>query len=241
MAEISKTLDQGLALLDEVAANGPGSVADLAERCGLNRTVAHRLITTFVQRGYLRRDHEGHVALGPALMALGERVEVTLRSAARIPLRVLGGKLKETAVITVAEDGEAVALDQFAHFGRHLLRVDYRPGFRHPLDRAAHGKAILAFRDDDGLGPRLDAEERARIRRRGYAESHDELQQGAAGLAAPVFGPDGRVVASIGVVAPVDRMPERRMAARAVLEAAAATSRNLGFEIPGREAGVAHP
>ncbi len=232
MTEISKTLDQGLTLLDEVGANGAGTVADLAARCGLNRTVAHRLVNTLVGRGFLRRDENGQVALGPALMVLGEQVETSLRGAAQIPLRVLSGKLKETAVITVAEDGEAVALDQFAHM--HLLRVDYRPGFRHPLDQAAHGKAILAFRDDEDSGPRLDPEERTRIRRRGYADSQGELQQGAAGLAAPVFGPDGRVVASIGIVAPADRMPDRRVAARAVLEAAAAVSRNLGFESPRR-------
>ncbi len=206
-------------LLDAVAAHGPGTVSDLADRSGLNRTVTHRLVATLEQRGFLRRNEDGRVTLGPALLDLGDRVETDLRAAARIPLQVL----------TVPDGAEAVAIEQNNGF-HHALRVEYRPGFRHPLDRAAHGKAILAFMGDAPAG--LPGDEAAVIRRRGFAVSRDELQLGAAGLAAPVFARGGAVIASIGVVAPLDRMPPEREAARAVLEAAADTSRNLGFHVP---------
>ncbi len=227
--EIAKTLDQGLMLLDAVAEHGPGTVADLADRSGLNRTVTHRLVATLEQRGFLRRAEDGRVGLGPTLLDLGDRVETDLRAAARIPLQVLTARTRETAVLTVPDGAEAVAIEQNSGF-HHLLRVDYRPGFRHPLDRAAHGKVILAFMPVPPTD--LDDDEAKRIRRRGYATSHDELQLGAAGLAAPVFGRGGTVIASIGVVAPLDRMPSEREAARAVLEAAADASRNLGFHVP---------
>ncbi len=227
--EIAKTLDQGLMLLDAVAEHGPGTVADLADRSGLNRTVTHRLVATLEQRGFLRRSEDGRVALGPALLDLGDRVETDLRAATRIPLQVLSGRTRETAVVTVPDGVEAVAVEQNNGF-YHMLRVDYRPGFRHPLDRAAHGKAILAFMADPPLA--LPAEEAEAIRRRGYAVSRDELQLGAAGLAAPVFARGSQVIASIGIVAPLDRIPPQRDAARAVLEAAAEASRNLGFHVP---------
>ncbi len=219
-------------LLDAVAEHGPGTVADLADRSGLNRTVTHRLVATLEQRGFLRRSDDGRVALGPALLDLGDHVETDLRAATRIPLRVLGARTKETSVVTVPDGTEAVAVEQNNGL-YHMLRVDYRPGFRHPLDRAAHGKAILAFLADPPL--ELPAAEAATIRRRGYAVSRDELQLGAAGLAAPVFAHGSRVIASIGIVAPLDRIPPEREAARAVLEAAAEASRNLGFHVPRKD------
>ena len=47
-----------------VSDGGPGSVAEIAERSGLNRTVAHRLIATLEARGYLRRGPYGDFSLG---------------------------------------------------------------------------------------------------------------------------------------------------------------------------------
>ena len=230
MPEIAKTLDQGLMLLDDVAERGPGSVSDVAQRTGLNRTVAHRLISTLETRGYLRRDPDGLVTLGSTLLGMGERVETDLRGAARIPLQVLTATMRETAVLTVPDGDEAVAIDQDAGpAGHHLVRVDYRPGMRHPLDKAAHGTAILAFRDESREASTLPGDEQRRIRERGYAVSHDELQLGASGIASPVFGRDGTVVASLGIVAPVERFPDESQAARAVLAAAADTSRALGY------------
>ncbi len=226
MPEIAKTLDQGLMLLDDVAEHGPGSVSDVAQRTGLNRTVAHRLIATLETRGSLRRNSDGLVTLGSSLLGLGEQVDTDLRSAARIPVQLLTVKMRETAVLSVPDGDEAVAIDQNGGLGsHHLVRVDYRPGMRHPLDKAAHGKAIIAFREDSTL----PATEQRRIRKRGYAVSHDELQLGASGIASPVFSRDGSVVASVGIVAPVERFPDEQKAARAVLEAAAETSRALGF------------
>jgi len=223
MAEIAKTLDQGLELLRVVSDEGPGTVADLAERSGLNRTVVHRLVTTLERRRYVQRDDRGDVGLGPALIELGEQVRPNLRAAAAVPLKILAGAVHETAVLSIADGDEAVAIDQVEDLG-HIIRVDYRPGLRHPLHRAAHGRAILAFRSETAPSdPGL-----VEIRRRGYALSHDELQAGAAGIASPIFDGQHNVIASIGIVAPVDRMPAERRAADAVVEAAAATSRQLG-------------
>ncbi len=220
-------------LLDAIAEHGPASIAELAGRTGLNRTVVHRLVATLDQRGFARRRDDGSVALGPSLLDLGDHVESDLRAVARIPLQVLAARTGETAVITVPDGAEAVAIDQ-ANTLRHVIRVDYRPGFRHPLDRSAHGKAILAFMDEPPMPP--DRGEAGVIRRRGFAVSRDELQAGAAGLAAPVFRRGGAVVASIGIVAPLDRMPGEETAARAVIEAAAETSRGLGFRLPRKSA-----
>lgn len=70
MAEISSTGDQMLAVLETVAEEGPLSAAGVARRLDVNRTVAHRLLTTLHRRAYLRRDSQG--ASGRAILAFAE-------------------------------------------------------------------------------------------------------------------------------------------------------------------------
>jgi DNA-binding IclR family transcriptional regulator len=73
--------------------------------------------------------------------------------------------------------------------------VAYRAGFRHPLDRGAAGKAILAARQSQSVDP-------------GYTLTHGELEAGASGAAAPLIGVTG-VEGSVGVVMLADSVPER--------------------------------
>jgi DNA-binding IclR family transcriptional regulator len=226
MAETSKTVDQALVLLKAIASGGTGSTSELARRTGLNRTVAHRLLATLDRHGFVRR-HGDTWELGIALLGLGQRVEPELRQAARPLLAELVAHAGETAVLSVPDGEQAVALDQVLAT-EHVVRVEYPPGFRHPLALAAHGRAILAFSEPpliervlghadepDALAEDLDA-----IRRRGYATSHDELRSGAWGLAVPVIGADDRVMGSIGVVAPVSRLPDEAALASLALAAA---------------------
>ena len=49
-------------------------------------------------------------------------------------------------------------------------------------------------------------------RRQGYAVSLAEVTAGACGISAPVLGPSGWAVASIGVSGPLERLTDRRRA-----------------------------
>jgi DNA-binding IclR family transcriptional regulator len=232
--ELSKTADQALAMLEAVAGHGPGSATDLARRVGINRTVAHRLLATLERRRYVRRDPQGY-ALGMAVLELAGRLAPRLRTAARPALECLAAEFGETAVLSVPDGDDAVAVEQVLG-GEHVVVVQYRPGFRHALTRGAHGRALLACADPAQVerllarsGDGEQAAERLRdTRTRGYAVSRDELQLGASGLAAPVRDLDGRVVASLGVVAPVHRFPDVDRLAAAVMREAAATAQRLG-------------
>jgi len=65
------------------------------------------------------------------------------------------------------------------------------------------------------------------VRRRGWAASVGERESGVASVSAPVFGPDGRVVAAVSVSGPIDRLtrqPGRLHAAEVVAAARALTS-----------------
>jgi len=77
------------------------------------------------------------------------------------------------------------------------------------------------------------------VRGSGFARTHEELELGLDAVAAPVFGPDGDVVAALDVSGPAHRVrsmdgPELE---RLTQEAAADLSRRLGYR--GRRPGIA--
>jgi DNA-binding IclR family transcriptional regulator len=55
---------------------------------------------------------------------------------------------------------------------------------------------------------RSDLEE---TRRRGYAVDHEEIYEGVSGVAAPVFTPGGKVIATLSIVGPEFRMTDDRI------------------------------
>ena len=52
--------------------------------------------------------------------------------------------------------------------------------------------------------------ELARIRECGYAESHEETDVGAWGIATPIQGRDGEVIAAIGIAGPSSRFTDEQ-------------------------------
>jgi DNA-binding IclR family transcriptional regulator len=236
MAEQSKTVDKALDLLLAVGDGRGGRVGDLARRTGQSRTATLRLLTSLERRGFVRRTTDGF-ALGAALLRLGLQVEPAIRRAARPGLEALAAQFGETALVAVPDGSEAVAIDQVLGTAHRFMQVRYRPGHRHALTEAAHGRAILAFRPpseiEAALGELPDgqagalAAELDLVRRRGFVFSSGELEPGAAGLAAPILDGAGVALASIGVVAPDHRLPDLDELAAAVCRAAAVASDEL--------------
>jgi len=206
--ETAQTLDRGLRLLYLVA-DSPGgvSVTEAASHLGVGRAVVYRLVGTLVEHNLVRRDRGGRLRLGVGVLQLARRIQPLLAGAARAPLRRLAEDVGATAHLTVAEGDEGVAV-LVVEPSWTQFHVAYRTGSRHPLDRGAAGRAILAGRAGDGA----------------LVTSEGELQPGAHGVAAPVLGVDG-LDASVGVVAlaPLDL----DTVGPAVLAAASAVTRAL--------------
>ena len=205
MAETSKTVDLAVRVMHQIRSSGPAPTSELARRLGLGRTVVARLVATLERHDLVRRTPAG-VDLGYGLVGLADRVAPAVRHAARPHLQGLAATFNETAVLAVVDGDDAVAVDQVVPEGR-VVRIHYHPGTRHPLAVAAHGRAMLAHVEPAvvarlaGGDPDLLAE-LARVRRKGYAVSHDELEEGVAGIAAAIVDRTGRPLGSLGVVAP---------------------------------------
>jgi DNA-binding IclR family transcriptional regulator len=237
--ETAQTLDRGLRLLQFVA-DAPGglTITEAAHRLGVGRAVVYRLAATLVGHGMIRRDAAGQLRIGPGVLQLARRAQPLIADAALPALRRLAEQVGATAHLTVADSGEAVAL-AVVEPSWTQFHVAYRAGSRHPLDRGAAGRAILAGRsgaaddaepadaDPADAGP-ADAEPPASDRPQGtieWIESAGELQSGAYGIAAPVLGVPG-LEASVGVVALAPLDPE--LAGPVVVTAARAVAQALG-------------
>ena len=230
----SRTLSRGLALLVALGEEPEGAtVSGLADATGLDRAVLYRLLDTLSEAGFVTRDQDTRrFRLGLAMLELGVRAAqgLEVRRLAGPALRSLMEDTGETSCLAVRDRDDLVVVEVVEPVDR-FVQVNYRIGFRHPLGIAAHGKALLAFLPDGARDPSL-----APIRQRGIAYTRDELEAGAAGVAAPVFDHTGRAVAAVGIVAPTSRMPEPEAVALRVLRSAREISERLGWR-PRRTAG----
>lgn len=239
MTDISSTGDRMLSALETVADHGPVSAADVARRNGINRTVAHRLLTTLHRRAYVRRVQGGYV-VGPAVMRLAHSVEPELVGAILPEVTALAEETGETVVAHVIDGADAVVIAQ-AIGTRHLVRVQHEEGSRHPLAVGASGRVLLAFQPPERIeAVARDAADPATLERRlegvralGYAVSHDELQAGAHGVAAAIRDRTGVSRASVAIVVPTGRAGALNDHLESLLQTAGRVERRLFGDLAG--------
>ncbi len=213
-------------------------LAQISQLAGLNKTTAHRLLQALHSESLLDRNAgNGAYRLGPALMALGVQAlsSDNLRLKARPLLKRLAEETGETATLEVPIDDTMLILDEVT--GGHFLAAGGNVGTRWPMHATSTGKAFIAF-DEFGLerlGDRLtpltahtivehDAlqDQFGEIRRRGFAETVDELEDGFTGVGAVVRGSSGEILGALSICGPTQRMSEsRRSSLGATLCAAA--------------------
>lgn len=204
------------------------SLAELSAASGLNKTTAHRLLRALQSEALIDRNSlTGGYCLGPALMALGVQALASsdLRRRVRPLLRALAAETGETATLEVPVEQSMLILDEVQ--GSHVVAAAGNVGTRWPLHATSTGKAILAFDESglDRLGSPLSAltdktltdreafrPQLIEIRRKGYAVTVDELEDGFAAVAAVVRGGLGDVQAALSIGGPTRRLGARRRA-----------------------------
>jgi DNA-binding IclR family transcriptional regulator len=192
----SQTLDRGLRTLELVAGHRtPMTVAEVAERLGLHRSIAYRMLRTLEDHRLVRRDAQNRFSAGAGLAVLAREVFPTLQSLALPELSLLANEVGKTAFLVVRQGDEAVtvAVVEPRQSGAH---VAYRPGMRHDVGRGAPGLALLA-------GSPPVAGERPEVtlaRSRGWVATRAEVLDGMSAVAAPVIDPRGACHGAVAVV-----------------------------------------
>jgi IclR family transcriptional regulator, acetate operon repressor len=236
----ARAIDRAAALLvDVIEADAPRSLGELAADGGLPRSTAARLAATLERRGLLRRGAGGFLQPGPVLVDYARRgARGDLTELAQPVLERLAARSGETVNLVVAAGGGAACVAQAD--GRFLLGGSNWVGRTIPFHCSAGGKALLAFGAAALPQGRLerrtaktvttrDALERdlAATRARGWSTIVDELEEGLAGVGAPVLGRDGRAAAALTIYGPIVRLTDERipeLGAALVAEASALSS-----------------
>lgn len=203
-------------------------LAEISALSGLNKTTTHRLLQALHSEELLDRNPgTGAYRLGPGMMALGVQALSSndLRLRARPLLKRLAEETGETATLEVPIDDTMLILDEIA--GKHFVGASGNVGTRWPIHATSTGKAYIAFEQDGSA--RLSAElpsltartitqldelekQLGDIRRRGFAETVDELEDGFSGVAAVVRGGMGELLGALSICGPSQRMSENRRA-----------------------------
>ncbi|MBU8545065.1 MULTISPECIES: SMP-30/gluconolactonase/LRE family protein [Roseomonadaceae] len=246
----TQALTRGIALLGLVAdAPAPLRFAEIADRAGLARPTAHRILAALVEARLLRHEPSSQTyALGSRFLEMAHRVwdGFDLRATAAPELERLARLAGETARLAVL-DGDGVLYVDQREAEQEAVRLVNRVGARALPHASACGKAMLAqlpAAERQALlealsplaapGPRTVTDVAALERDlslsavRGYALSLQEAAAGVNGVAAAVLDRRARPLGAICLVGPAFRLDEPRLHAlgREVMEAARRISGN---------------
>jgi DNA-binding IclR family transcriptional regulator len=209
---------------------GRATATSVARAIGLPQPTVARLIATLADAGLIEHDGDGYV-IGYELIRLvrsGDPHRGMVRRAHPI-LQQLARDVAETVTLTIPRPPlGAEVISQVD--GGHLVGDTDWVGLEFPLHASATGKLALADLIEPELSrhlatgrfercasrtivdPAAMASELDRVRRLGYAESVDELEDGFAAIAASARDGLGRSVAMIGINGPTFRYDAVRRA-----------------------------
>jgi DNA-binding IclR family transcriptional regulator len=202
------------------------ALAELANRTGLYKSTALRLLASLEHARLLQRLEDGRYALGGEVARLHAiyAASFSLDRVVTPVLRQLVAQTGESAAYHVRQGDARVCL--YRVDSPHPVREHIAVGERLPLERGSGGRVLSAF--DAELAKRGTARDRrlyAEIRARGFHASVGDRLAEVAGISAPVFHADGSLAASLTLTMPSHRYDERY--AKAVLEAARRLSGRL--------------
>ena len=204
------------------------TVSQVAERLGVARSTAHRLLAMLVFRDFAVQDEDRTYRAGPVLeLAMRSPSPVSaLRNAALPHLRRLADVFGETTNLTI-RTGDTVRFIASAECTQ-ALRVGSREGMVFPAHRTTAGLLLLAeldpaqlddvyagdrYREHPGERPDLAAlpAELARIRRSGYVVNKERSERGLIAVGVLVRDAAGIGIAGLSVSMPTVRYDQHRL------------------------------
>lgn len=211
-------------ILDD--SNTEWGVRQLAEALRLSPSTVYRLLIALEEHGLLEKDHQsGRYRIGFELYRMAYRAQ------SKFPLREIAMPLMRRMV---DECNETVFLGVYDRFRMEMMYIAVAES-QHPLRYVlplyewipvycgASGLVIMAFLPEEErrliiertkltpltdrtiTDPAILEQELAIIRDKGYSITRGQRIPGAIAIAAPIWGPDGRVLGEIHITTPEQR------------------------------------
>ena len=206
-------------------AGGPLGVTEVADRAGLPKSTAARLLATLAREGAVEQvPGDTGYRLGPRLatLAAGLTPVRSLAALAHLALTELAVSAGEAAGLSVPDGDLVHYIDQVDT--PNPVSVRDWTGSRVPLHAVSSGQVLLAFRPPAAVERYLERplerftartivdpealRERLRVvRHDGYAWVREEFDEGINSVAAPIADASGEVVAAVHLHGPSYRFP----------------------------------
>ena len=222
------------------------TIAALARRAGLPLTTTYRMVDELCAEGLLERNSAGRLFLGTRLWEVISRSSpvIGLREAALPHMEDVQVVIGHHTALGVLDGDEVLYIERL---GSRSSTINITAAAKRlPIHGASSGLVLLAYApaefQEEILGRPLEkftehtitdpAQLRRRladVRKQGYSAMAGIIVPESSGVAVPVFGPDGAVIAALSVIVPIHG--ENVPATVPVLKAAArGISRTLGWQ-----------
>ncbi|MBP1729436.1 MAG: helix-turn-helix transcriptional regulator, IclR family [Deltaproteobacteria bacterium] len=219
---VEKALDILELLADELS---DATLPHIAEKLGISRNKAFRLLATLESRGLVQREeHSGIYRVGLDTVGLAQRFirGANLIKHAHPVMEELARKHEEAVYLTVLLGEEVLFLDVVD--GAQTVKTAPLVGKKFPCLTNAPGKVIKALESSDLLekvfkkGRRMAQDDMAKletelgeIRRKRVAVGHDCLGEGIIDVAVAIKDYAGKVVGAITLMGPAFRLFAERI------------------------------
>lgn len=226
------------------------SLGELAQSIDCTKSGTYKILVELVKHNFVQQQKNKKYALGCSVLKLHAAYEQYALNwnICRPVLEKLCSITGETCTLARWENG-------FAHILYRVrspenLRIEGNIGRILPLNASAHGKLLAAYQDESTIDAlikkyplqklcpntitdiQLLKAEYREIRKKGVSISIEESSLGAIGIAAPIFGLDGQVCASLCCGTPTIRLTEekRELITRHVVRCAHTLSSLIGSQ-----------
>jgi len=244
---------RGLQVIRSFSAEAPAqTLTEVAERSGLTRAGARRILLTLQTLGYVESDAR-LFRLTPRILDLGFAYlsSMPMWNLAEPEMQALTTRVGESCSAAVLDGPDIVYVLRVPT--HKIMSISLGVGSRLPAYCTSMGRMLLAGMDEADARRLLEASERkpltrhtltdvdelmARVRqarRQGWCLVNQELEEGLISLAAPLTDRAGRTVAALNISGQANRTPAKAMEERllpALLETAATISRLLAAKQP---------
>ncbi len=224
-----QSLDRALSVLADLAANGSGTLSELAARTDQSPATLYRILSTYQLHDMAEFDEASQTwAIGSGAFRIGSAFlrRASVPERARPVMRDLMRETGETANLGVEAGDEVLFVSQVET--HESIRAFFPPGTRSPMHASGIGKALLAFYTSArtreivaarGLQPftsmtipdeKALARDLAATRMRGFSFDDEEKATGMRCIAAPIFNAYGEPVAGLSISGPTSRLTRDR-------------------------------
>ncbi|MDQ3097845.1 MAG: IclR family transcriptional regulator, partial [Chloroflexota bacterium] len=219
----TRALDRATDLVAAVVgADSPLSFTHLQESSGLAKSTASRILAALERSGLLERDADGSYVAGQLFWLYAARHDPweELVRLARPTMELISDTTLEAVHLSVVRGDRVTQVaqvnSQFLLGTRDWTAIDV-PAHSSALGKVFYawdvlpipGRALERLTDATLTDPDALRQDAQLTRHRGWAVTHDELEVGLTGVAVPVRGPRGQVVASLGISGPTPRLADR--------------------------------